>query len=94
MEAALGSNDVRLASVLNGLANIYFSEHKFSKAETLYIKTLSLNEKALGPDHPDLAASLNNLANFYTHRGEFEKAEPLFMRALEIAKKNYQMTIL
>ncbi|CAB1118954.1 unnamed protein product [Ectocarpus sp. CCAP 1310/34] len=35
---------------------------KFHEAESLYKRSLSIDEKVYGPDHPEVAADLNNMA--------------------------------
>lgn len=35
---------------------------KFAEADTLFLRSIAIEEKALGPDHPSLAISLNNRA--------------------------------
>lgn len=37
---------------------------KYEEAETLYVRSLAIDEKAYGPDHPKVAIGLNNRAGF------------------------------
>ena len=41
------------------------SQGRYTDAEPLFKRALTISEKALGPDHPDVAVSLNNLAGLY-----------------------------
>ncbi|MBD2161203.1 tetratricopeptide repeat protein [Limnothrix sp. FACHB-1083] len=73
-----------LATSLNNLAALYYSQGQYEAAEPLYRRALEIQERVLGADHPDTAASLNNLAELYRSQGRYEAAEPLYRRALEI----------
>jgi hypothetical protein len=56
------------ARLLND-AGIYLSERgRYTDAEPLYGRALTILEKALGPEHPDVAQGLNNLAELYRAR--------------------------
>jgi tetratricopeptide (TPR) repeat protein len=63
---------------------LYRSQGRYSEAEPLYKRSLSISEQQLGADHPDVATSLNNLASFYYFQGRYSKAEPLYLRTLTI----------
>jgi len=49
----------------SNLASLYQSQGRYSEAEPLYGRSLSIREQQLGADHPDVATSLNNLAALY-----------------------------
>ena len=57
-----GSEDLRLATSLNNLAELYDNQGKYAKAEPLYQRSLTIWEKTLGPEHPNVATSLENYA--------------------------------
>jgi hypothetical protein len=40
----------------------YHNQGKLEQAESLYQRTLAIQERMPGPEHPDTAQSLNNLA--------------------------------
>jgi tetratricopeptide (TPR) repeat protein len=82
-----GPRDMRLASTLNRLAQVYHDQGEFTKAEPLYRRSLALSERALGPSHPDVAANMNNLATLYRDEGEYARAEALYKRSLGIVRK-------
>src|ERR1039458_2286476 len=54
-EAAFGPDDLRIASALNNLAQLYYKEGKYAEVEPLNQRALHIREKALGPEHPDVA---------------------------------------
>lgn len=82
-----GPKDLRLASTLNRLAQVYHDQGKYTQAEPLYRRSLTLVEKALGSSHPDVAANLNNLATLYRDEGRYDRAEALYKQSLGIVRK-------
>ena len=81
---AFGSEDPRLATSLNGLAEVYRTQGRYAEAEPLHERALAIREKALRPDHPAIIQSLNNLAGVYWGHGKSAKAEPLLKRVEEL----------
>ena len=53
------------ATILLGLGLGYYKMGRYSEAEPLFQRSLSIWEQQLGADHPDTASSLNNLAALY-----------------------------
>ena len=64
-----------------------YAQGRYSDAEPLYKRSLSIREKALGPDHPDVGTTLNNLAGLYRAQGRYSDAEPLYKRCITIVEK-------
>ena len=81
---AFGSEDPRLATSLNGLAETYRAQGRYAEAEPLHKRVLAIREKALGLGHPNIVQSLNNLAGLYHDQGMSAKAEPLLKRVKEL----------
>ena len=79
-----GSNDPRLATTLDDLAEVYHAQGKDAEAEPLYKRSLAISEKNHGRTHPEVAASLDNLADLYAAEGKDAEAEPLYKRSLVI----------
>ena len=77
----------RVATGLNNLALLYYTQGKYAEAEPLYKRSLAINEKALGPDHPHVATDLNNLASLYRETDREAEAEKLEKRAAAIKAK-------
>ena len=67
-----------MAASLNNLAGLYDSQGRYSEAEPLYQKALSLYKQLSGDGNSDVAASLNNLAGLYDSQGRYSEAEPLY----------------
>jgi tetratricopeptide (TPR) repeat protein len=66
---------------------LYKTQGRYSEAEPLYVRSLSIREQELGKDHPDVANSLNNLAELYRSQGRYNEAEPLYVRSLSIREQ-------
>ena len=77
-----------MATSLNNLAFLYWSQGKYAKAEPLYRRALAIREKALGPDHPDLAQSLENYAALLRQTGRSAEATEMEARAKAIRAKH------
>ncbi|MBD2346757.1 tetratricopeptide repeat protein [Anabaena subtropica] len=76
-----------LATSLNNLAGLYYSQGSYDQAEPLFLQALELSKRLLGDNHPSVATSLNNLASLYNSQGRYDQAEPLFLQALELSKR-------
>ena len=83
----LGEEHPSVASSLNNLAYLYYSQGRYEEAEPLFIQSLDMRKKLLGEEHPDVATSLNNLAGLYYSQGRYEEAEPLYVQSLDMRKK-------
>lgn len=75
---------MRIPSSLNNLAGLYRAQGRYSEAEPLFVRSLSILEQQLGATHPSVATSLNNLAALYESQGRYSEAEPLYLQALTI----------
>jgi len=87
-----GSNDPRLATTLDDLAEVYHAQGKDAEAEPLYKRSLAIREKAGVPDQSDQVGTLNGLADLYRAQGKYAEAEPLYKRSLAISEKNHGRT--
>ncbi len=79
-----GPEDLRLATSLNDLAEVYRIQGDTALAIPLYRRALAIWEGAPGTDRLDIATALNNLAEAYRSEGNHVEAEPLYRRALAI----------
>jgi len=62
---------------------------RYSEAEPLVRRALSINEASFGPDHPKVATDLNNLAGLLQATSRLDEAEPLMRRALSINEASF-----
>jgi tetratricopeptide (TPR) repeat protein len=86
-EKALGANHPVVASTLNNLANVNRAQGKYSEAEGVYKRALSIRERALVANHPDVGQTLNNLADVYRAQAKYSEVEALHKRALAIREQ-------
>lgn len=80
----LGSDDVRLAESLNGLAQTYRYQQKNAEAEVPARRAMTILERALGPAHSGLLPSLINLAGVARASARHAQAEQLHRRILSL----------
>lgn len=83
----LGTNHPDVATILNNLAGIYYSQGNYSEAAPLLLRLIEFKEQQLGSDDPSVASSLNNLALLYKSQGKYREAELLFLQSIEICEK-------
>jgi len=76
------------AQALHSRGLAAWREGKYSEAEELYKRALTIREQALGANHSDVGQTLNNLALVYQDQGKYEDAEGLLKRAL-VSRLNY-----
>lgn len=76
--------DVPTTVLLSRLAKLWARKTLYSKAEQLFIESLSINEQRRGATPAELSADLNNLASLFLVTNRISEAEPLWRRALEI----------
>ncbi|CAN0540423.1 unnamed protein product, partial [Ectocarpus sp. 12 AP-2014] len=55
-----GADHPEVATTLNNLAGLLETQGEYTAAETLYERSLAIQEAALGPEHPDVAVWFNN----------------------------------
>src|SRR4051812_10003276 len=84
---AFGESDVRLATTLAWLAELYRVQRRFEESEKLILRTISIDEKFRGQDHPDLGMSLESLALLYHTQNRQREMEPVLVRAISIYEK-------
>ena len=83
-EKNAGPHHPDVATSLNNLALLSYSQSNFAQAEPLYKRSLAIWEKALGPDHPHVATNLENMALLYRATNRQQEAEKLEQRAERI----------
>jgi len=92
-EIALGidslkrDNEERIATLINNLGGVWFSNGEYDKAIGYYEKALTIGLKALGENHPKVATNYNNLGSVWNSNGEYDKAIGYHEQALQICLK-------
>lgn len=75
------------ASLLNGETVKLFQQQRYTEAEHLAQKALTLREQILGSEHPLTALSMYNLGMVYLKLHQLDKSEPLLLHSLTIREK-------
>jgi len=84
-ELQVGPEHLKVAMILNGLAQLNYEEGKYAEAEALRVRALRILEQQGQAAYPyPMVIALNGLAFIYIERGKYAQAEPLFQRALRI----------
>jgi tetratricopeptide (TPR) repeat protein len=79
-----GEEHTQYAAALTSLANLYYSQGKYSLAEPLYRRALEINKKALGTSSADYANNLIYLARLLRYSGKPAQGEAMLLEASEI----------
>ncbi len=87
-ERALGPEHPGLATDLNSLAALYYTQGKFTEAEPLYQRALLVLTRAVGHEHPDVAMMLENYARMLRVLNRHDEAEKMEARAQAIRAKH------
>ena len=72
---------------LHKLAEVYFEQGQYTKAEPLLQKGLALDKKRLGEDHVEVGNTLNNLGEVYREQHLYADAEHFHREAVRIREK-------
>ncbi len=86
----LGFSSVQLASTYSHLADLYFLQDEYDKAEKMHWKVLGIRQKVLGEWHADTAATLQNLAELYEVQDRYAEAQRFYQWAVS-AKKSAKL---
>lgn len=76
-----------LGRSLNNAGGYLKQQGRYSEAELLYLRSLSIRKQGLGKNHPDIATVLSNLAGLYRDQGRYVEAELLFVQSLSIREQ-------
>jgi tetratricopeptide (TPR) repeat protein len=72
---------------MHNLANVYFSQGRYSLAEALHCQTMDARRRVLGSDHPDTLTSMHDVAAVYGAQGKYAQAEALDSQIVEIKRR-------
>ena len=86
IETIQGPEHPDVATGLNNLASLYFSQRAFAQAEPLWQRGLSISENLLGTDHPHLVRILVILGRTSQAQKKFDQAETCYTRAIRITE--------
>jgi tetratricopeptide (TPR) repeat protein len=87
-ERAYGTDDARIVSTLNNLANVLLAQNRFSDAAPLIERGLTIRRAQLLPTDPRLANSLSNAGAMRLLQRKCAEAEPLLREAESIFRRN------
>jgi tetratricopeptide (TPR) repeat protein len=82
----------KLLGLLDYLADIYYENGEYKKAQPLFEKALAIREERLEDDHWTIPHAMNNLGLVSQALGEYNKAQPLFEKALAIRENTLDAT--
>uniref|UniRef100_A0A7S2P6C0 Kinesin light chain n=1 Tax=Leptocylindrus danicus TaxID=163516 RepID=A0A7S2P6C0_9STRA len=83
-----GNDHVSVATTLNNLGSVYFSNHQYEKSLKSYKRALKIMKKQLGADHLNVATVYNNIGDVHYSLQNDEMALKHYNRALAIRKFN------
>ena len=88
LASTFAADDLRRATTLDNLADVYRAQGRDLEAEALYQQALAHRVEILGSAHQRVAVGLENLGRLYTDQGSYAAAAPAYWRALEITEAN------
>jgi tetratricopeptide (TPR) repeat protein len=80
-------DDPRLSATLENLAEVYWQQLKYDKAEPLCKRILQISENVLGLNHPDVSLAACNLALVCERQGKHIEAAILYQQVLATREK-------
>jgi len=86
-EKAYGPEDLKVATVLRGLASIYSEKGDHKEAKRLSNRALEIQKKAFGPESHQVARALLDFSNTLEAQGDYMEAGRLLEKVLAIQEK-------
>lgn len=83
----LGNEHPDTLGVMNGLAQVYFSQGRWAEAAPLYRDALAARRRVLGDEHEDTLVSLNNWVRLLVEQGKLPEAEPQARQVIEARRR-------
>jgi hypothetical protein len=80
-EQKLGPKSLPVAVTLIRLADLYFIEEDYVRAEPLYWRALEIRRAILGNSHVDIASTLQSLGELFEVSGRADEAERFYLWA-------------
>ena len=78
---------------LNNLGTFLSEKGDVEGGESLYRRSLAINEKVLGPEHESTATAQQNMGGILSEKGNYVEAESFYRRNVEIREKIIVKTI-
>lgn len=85
------TDELRRASAMTRLGELYESTAKYDKAEKLYLDALDVRSRLLGENHPDIADSIERYGTLLYYKGEHTRAEQQFRKLIDLSQLSYGM---
>lgn len=85
----LGISPETCSGLLGRIGSLELEAARYSAAESLWRRTLAIDQHTYGVDHPNVAIALNNLAAVLEHMNRLAEAEPLMRRSLAIDERSF-----
>ncbi|MGH7179574.1 MAG: tetratricopeptide repeat protein, partial [Tepidisphaeraceae bacterium] len=76
-----------MATGLNNLAGLLYSQGKLAEAEPLFREALKIDRESLPRGHPNIASDLNNLASLLRAQGRLVETEVLLRELYDLAPR-------
>jgi CHAT domain-containing protein len=76
-----------LAAMLGNLGALYQQKNDIAKAESFWLRALTLRKEVFSAEHSEVAVALNRLGDVYYDKGETAKAEEHYSQGLAMLKK-------
>ena len=73
-KTALPQNHPDIATSLNNLASLYYSQRKYEEAEPLFLQAIEIFKQSLGEEHPNTQGIIKNYQIFLNEKNN-EKNE-------------------
>ncbi|GJL89795.1 MAG: hypothetical protein DHS20C03_35040 [Minwuia thermotolerans] len=86
-ENAVGKNDERYISILNGLAETLRLRKKYDESEELFKRAIELDLETYGNDHPFHARNLHFYSKLLRDMNRFDDAKKSLYKAIPIARR-------
>lgn len=74
-------------TAIANLASAYYSQGRWSEAETLQLEVLKLPQEVLGSKHPDTITAISNLASTYSRQGRLKEAKRKKLEVLKLRQE-------
>jgi len=89
-EKTFGCRDIRIADILDSLANVNTCLKEDTEAVSLYKRSLAIRMAKADTQDPSVVDTMNNLAQVYFTLEQYPKSKEIFCQALSILEKTHK----